>query len=81
VLAARDSELERVTKRLNRWREMYEEVEAGDQRVRDLHEPARDWSWRTFGCGHNGAHERICGHCRACYPCPTIATLDGQPTA
>lgn len=45
-------------------------------RVRKIHQPARDWSWTGLGCDHDGAHTNPCVHCRTCYPCPTAAALE-----
>jgi hypothetical protein len=44
-----------------------------------LHQPADDWSWKAFGCGHDGEHTQLCGRCRTCYPCPTARALDITP--
>ncbi|KFG08122.1 hypothetical protein [Streptomyces scabiei] len=52
-----------------------ERAEAAVERVRALHRPADDWSWQTFGCGHDDRHEQLCAYCRACYPCPTLAAF------
>lgn len=53
-------------------------AEAAVQRVRKVHRPGTDWSWRDFGCTHEGRHQQLCAACRTCYPCPTITALD-QP--
>lgn len=53
-------------------------AEAAVQRVRKVHRPGTDWSWRDFGCTHEGTHQQLCAACRTCYPCPTITALD-QP--
>lgn len=62
--------------------DQYDRLCDGIERVRALHRPASDWSWKTFGCGHEDRHEQVCGYCRACYPCPTLTALDGpkEPT-
>jgi hypothetical protein len=44
--------------------------------ARKLHQPGKDWSWKTFGCTHDGAHEARCTNCGHCHPCPTIRALD-----
>lgn len=44
--------------------------------ARELHQPGKDWSWKTFGCTHDGAHEARCIECGRCHPCPTIRALD-----
>ena len=47
------------------------------KRVRDLHHPASDWSWKPLGCQHDGEHGAPCRGCRGeCWPCPTIRALD-----
>lgn len=44
--------------------------------VHELHQPGKDWSWKEFGCTHDGAHAAFCVTCRHCHPCPTIRALD-----
>ena len=53
-----------------------EQAEAAIERVRALHAPGRDWSWKPFGCEHHGAHAQPCAHCGVCSPCPTLPALD-----
>lgn len=53
-------------------------AEAALDAIRAVHRPARDWSWKPFGCDHHGAHAQPCGHCGTCYPCPTVAALDAH---
>jgi hypothetical protein len=65
--------------RARNWRARAERAEAAVARVRAVHRPADDWSWQTFGCGHDDRHEQVCAYCRACYPCPTLTALD-EPT-
>ncbi|MEW5658307.1 hypothetical protein ABGT92_23675 [Streptomyces cinereoruber] len=48
--------------------------------VRKLHRPAKDWSWKTFGCNHDGAHAQSCGRCKTCHPCDTVRALDAHTT-
>jgi hypothetical protein len=52
------------------------QAQAAADRVRALHRPASDWSWQTFGCGHDDRHEQVCAYCRACHPCPTLTALN-----
>lgn len=47
--------------------------------IRRIHHPATDWSWKAFGCQHNGEHGRHCASCRSCYPCPTATAAGAQP--
>ncbi|MFB7671658.1 hypothetical protein ACFC26_09595 [Kitasatospora purpeofusca] len=54
-----------------------EQAEARITAVRALHQPVDDWSWKSFGCQHDGAHTRLCGTCKTCSPCATIRALDG----
>lgn len=54
-----------------------DKAEAAIARVRAIHAPGRDWSWKPFGCEHHGAHAQPCAHCGVCSPCPTLAALDG----
>ncbi|MGW4050834.1 hypothetical protein ACWENA_08370 [Streptomyces sp. NPDC004779] len=51
--------------------------QAAVARVRALHAPGRDWSWKPFGCEHHGDHTQPCVHCGDCHPCPTLRALDG----
>lgn len=56
-------------------------AEAAIERVRELHQPAPDWSWAAFGCTHRGEHKTECPACGGCYPCATAAALpEQQPT-
>ena len=49
-------------------------------RVRAVHHPASDWSWKPLGCQHDGEHAAPCRGCRGeCWPCPTIRALEGEP--
>jgi hypothetical protein len=62
------------------------QAEAAIERVRGVHRPASDWSWKPLGCQHDGEHSAPCRGCRGeCWPCPTIAALAepapvGKPT-
>ncbi|MFJ9740860.1 hypothetical protein [Streptomyces sp. NPDC101166] len=48
-------------------------------RVREVHRPASDWSWKPLGCRHDGAHSAPCRGCHGeCWPCPTIRAIDGD---
>ncbi|GHG15320.1 hypothetical protein ACFFSH_39325 [Streptomyces filamentosus] len=53
-----------------------EQAETAIARVRALHAPGWDWSWKPFGCEHHGAHAQPCAHCGVCSPCPTLTVLD-----
>lgn len=53
-------------------------AEAAIERVRELHQPAPDWSWAAFSCTHHGQHKSECPACGGCYPCATVDALD-QP--
>lgn len=44
----------------------------------ELHQPGSDWSWRAFGCKHDGEHDRLCRGCGHCFPCPTVTVLEGR---
>ncbi|MFF7946985.1 hypothetical protein [Streptomyces griseorubiginosus] len=57
-----------------------EQAEAAIARVTELHPPADDWSWATFGCDHGGAHWQLCARCRTCHPCQTTRALVEEPT-
>ncbi|MFJ8301572.1 hypothetical protein ACIQ9R_37485 [Streptomyces sp. NPDC094447] len=65
-------QLDRLYARLDK----AERAEATLTAVRKLHRPANDWSWKTFGCDHGGAHTQLCSRCKTCYPCATVAVLD-----
>ncbi len=75
------------------WRPRYERMLAPGYRAEDddpdvlrkridgaraLHQPGSDWSWKAFGCKHDGAHDRRCRQCGRCFPCPTVRALEGQ---
>ncbi|MFD7793601.1 hypothetical protein [Streptomyces sp. NPDC059759] len=46
------------------------------ERVRAVHQPADDWSWRAMGCSHDGTHTALCRGCRReCWPCPTYSAV------
>lgn len=46
------------------------------ERVRAVHQPADDWSWKAMGCSHDGTHTALCRGCRReCWPCPTYSAV------
>jgi hypothetical protein len=81
-LARQDSRVHGLTKELAKQRQRADRAEAANERVRQLHQPAPDWSWAVFGCTHHGQHKTECPACGGCYPCATVEALDQaqQPT-
>ncbi|MEW2164364.1 hypothetical protein AB0912_15430 [Streptomyces sp. NPDC007084] len=81
-LRAGDTPRRRVGRRADGEAQQDETQAEAIARVRNLHRPASDWSWKPLGCQHDGAHTAPCRGCRGkCWPCPTIRAIDGEQPA